>query len=217
MPEHSLPPRPGEKKAIRPIVLTSHPRAGAVAHNAPEWGAADPRLRGPVVATLTDPGHRNSIGTHAGAYSLYRALAIAAGQLAAGHRPDLTDTRPGRADRPVSRMERPGSDRLARSVGPPGDRSLRRAASRAGWDIRPDHRGHARAYRHAGDRRRRMRAGRLTADGSVLTERGEVRVTKIADRAGLVAARRRRALRDHRDRAAPHACSSRPAACSPSW
>ena len=34
--------------------------------------------RGPIIATLRNPGHRNAIGTHAGGYSVYRALAITA-------------------------------------------------------------------------------------------------------------------------------------------
>ena len=34
------------------------------------------------------------IGAHAGAYALYRALAIAAGSLNALHRPDLSNTAP---------------------------------------------------------------------------------------------------------------------------
>jgi hypothetical protein len=66
----------------RSIVLTSHPAAasglGAGTATGIVWGAVDPIVRGPVVATMHTPGGRNTIGTHAGAYSLYRALAIAA-------------------------------------------------------------------------------------------------------------------------------------------
>src|SRR3546814_10700640 len=51
-------------------------------------------LRGPFVATLHNPGGKKAVGTHSGAYSLYRALAIAAGQLKAEHKPDLTNTAP---------------------------------------------------------------------------------------------------------------------------
>ena len=65
----------------RAIVLTSHPPpAGRLVPL--RWGAADPVERGPAVATLHDPEVRNVIGTHAGAYALHRALAIAAGKLA---------------------------------------------------------------------------------------------------------------------------------------
>lgn len=39
-------------------------------------------------------GHRNVIGTHSGSYSVYRALAVAAGALSRDHRADLTNTSP---------------------------------------------------------------------------------------------------------------------------
>ena len=50
--------------------------------------------RGPVVGTTTKRSHRNVIGTHSGSYGVYRALAVAAGNLERGHRADLTDTSP---------------------------------------------------------------------------------------------------------------------------
>src|SRR4029450_3343908 len=50
--------------------------------------------RGPVIATLRNPAHRNAVGSHAGGYSVYRALAIAARTLAHDHVADLTDTAP---------------------------------------------------------------------------------------------------------------------------
>ena len=56
------------------------------------WGAPSVAERGPVIAT-SDPV-RNAIGTHAGGYAVYRALAIAARALPSNHRPDLTDTAP---------------------------------------------------------------------------------------------------------------------------
>ena len=77
------------------IVLTSHPsrKAGAAQGNV-HWGAANAQERGPLVASVANPAARNVIGTHAGAYSVYRALAVAAGQLARDHKPDLTNTAP---------------------------------------------------------------------------------------------------------------------------
>ena len=58
------------------------------------WGAADPLDRGPLVGTTTNRSQRNVIGTHSGSYGVYRALAVAAGNLTRGHRADLTDTAP---------------------------------------------------------------------------------------------------------------------------
>src|ERR1700756_2330817 len=58
------------------------------------WGAATAAERGPVIATLRNHGHRNAVGSHAGGYSVYRALAITARALAPDHVADLTDTAP---------------------------------------------------------------------------------------------------------------------------
>ena len=80
-------------RSSRHIKLTSHP------HDSREtvqvnWGAATPSERGPIIGTITDPDRRNAIGAHSGSYSLYRALAVAAGSLDPVHVPDLTDTAP---------------------------------------------------------------------------------------------------------------------------
>src|SRR5215468_4730015 len=66
--------------------LTERPRIS--------WGAATAAERGPVIATLRNPNHRNAVGSHAGGYSVYRALAITARTLAHDHVADLTDTAP---------------------------------------------------------------------------------------------------------------------------
>src|SRR6266508_3838777 len=58
------------------------------------WGAPTAAERGPVIATLRNHAHRNAVGSHAGGYSVYRALAIAARTLAHDHVADLTDTAP---------------------------------------------------------------------------------------------------------------------------
>src|SRR5262245_17697485 len=76
------------------IVLTSHPGRFGAQPIPIQWGHAEPLQRGPVIATLTQIGQRNVIGTHAGSYAVYRALAVASGALQSTHRPDLTDTAP---------------------------------------------------------------------------------------------------------------------------
>ena len=84
-----LPPAGG-----RHIRLTSHPQQGPSGAPPIHWGAEDPMQRGPVVGTTTHRSHRNVIGTHSGSYGVYRALAVAAGNLTRGHRADLTNTSP---------------------------------------------------------------------------------------------------------------------------
>lgn len=83
-----------KKKALKPIVLTSHPKDTAATSIPIHWGARDPMKRGPIIGTFTEQVHRNCIGTHSGAYSVYRALAVAAGSLDPEHIPDLTNTSP---------------------------------------------------------------------------------------------------------------------------
>src|SRR5215470_7970009 len=76
------------------IRLTSHP-SGDKPHKYPlKWGAATAQARGPVVGSTTARGHRNVIGAHGGAYSVYRALAVSSGALDPNARPDLKDTGP---------------------------------------------------------------------------------------------------------------------------
>src|SRR5438105_4145016 len=86
--------RMSTKRPAKHIKLTSHPGAGSAKPIPIHWGAADPATRGPIIATLTNPEHRNVIGTHSGSYAVYRALAIAARALDPQHVPDLTNTSP---------------------------------------------------------------------------------------------------------------------------
>ncbi len=85
---------PSSKKPVKHIVLTSHPAASADKPIPIHWGAKTIEERGPVIGTVSDTSRRNCIGTHSGSYSVYRALAIAAGALDPAHRPDLTNTAP---------------------------------------------------------------------------------------------------------------------------
>lgn len=88
-----------EKKGLYPsrVVLTTYPSQAGI-HPIPiQWGAGPTaRERGPVVCSRIKSNLpiRNSIGAHAGSYSIYRALSIAMGQLRPDWRPDLTNTHP---------------------------------------------------------------------------------------------------------------------------
>ena len=78
----------------RHIVLTSFPGKIHAQALPIHWGAKTPQERGPVVASVHNRVRRNAIGTHGGSYSVYRALAMAAGSLKEDHKPDLKDTEP---------------------------------------------------------------------------------------------------------------------------
>ncbi|ONG47259.1 hypothetical protein BKE38_24305 [Pseudoroseomonas deserti] len=159
----------------RPIILTSHPHRGARLSPWLRWGAADPLARGPVVATLQDAAARNAIGTHSGAYALYRALAVAAGQLKADHRPDFHNTRPASAIGPFPAW---GDPQKIVSIDPFGHLAPELFAGH-GLDVRPSI-AVTRAQINMPELTAAMREGRLRPDGEVLLPNGDARVTKIA-------------------------------------
>src|SRR4051794_32306570 len=95
-----------ESPAPRHIRLTSH--ASGYGALPIRWDAATPAERGPIVGTTTNRSHRNVIGTHSGSYSVYRALAVAAGALSRQHKADLTNTSPTDAIGPYPQWSEPG-------------------------------------------------------------------------------------------------------------
>jgi GTP cyclohydrolase II len=173
-------PRETPPSAASPshIRLTSHPGQGPGGAPPIRWGDADPLQRGPIVGTTTSRGQRNVVGTHSGSYGVYRALAVAAGSLARGHRADLTDTAPtdpigpypawGEADRIVSidpwgaSVQQVYADHLAR-----------------GYDIRPTI-AVTKAHIHLPEIRQAVAFQRLAVDGRILLDDGSATVTKVA-------------------------------------
>ncbi len=159
------------------IRLTSHP--GASSESQPVcWGDPDPRRRGPVLGAVGHDGRRNAIGAHAGSYALYRALAVAAGQLDPVHVPDLTDTSPVARIGPFPRW---GEAERIVSLDPWGHMISATWAVElaAGLDIRPTI-AVTRARVNMPETRDAISDGRLVADGEILTAAGDVRVTKAA-------------------------------------
>jgi GTP cyclohydrolase II len=161
------------------IVLTSHsPGRGDKAAHPVRWGAATPQERGPIIASLTSPAHRNAIGTHSGAYAIYRALAVASGNLDRDHRPDFTDTMPAEAVGPHPQWADPAS---IVSLDPYGHMVAGAFAAEiaAGVDIRPTI-AITKAHINMPELRAAIQAGRLKPDGRILFENGDARVTKAA-------------------------------------
>jgi GTP cyclohydrolase II len=173
-----LPRITNDRKAPKAIVLTSHPAQVADPRITVNWGAANPLVRGPIVGTLTSRAGRNAIGTHAGAYSLYRALAVAAGQLDPAHRADLTDTAPATAIGSFPQWSDP--EKIV-SLDPWGHMTAEAYAPllAQGSDIRPSI-AVTRARMNMPEIRQAMRDGRLNADADILTPEGDARVIKIA-------------------------------------
>jgi GTP cyclohydrolase II len=165
-------------KTPRHIVLHSHPAASGAKPLPIRWGSAEAASRGPIIATTTEPKHRNVIGAHAGSYALYRALAIAAGKLSSFHIPDLTNTTPAE---PVGPHPQWRDAKKIVSLDPWGHMVAESFAElRAkGWDIRPTI-AVTKARINMPELRDAIAAGRLSADGTVLLANGDVRVTKVA-------------------------------------
>jgi GTP cyclohydrolase II len=165
-----------EAPAPRHTRLTSH--AGGDGALPIQWGAATPAERGPIVGTTTQRSHRNVIGTHSGSYSVYRALAVAAGALSREHRADLTNTAPTDVIGPYPQWSDPTK---MVSLDPWGALVADVFANElaAGYDIRPTI-AVTNAHVILPEVLEGLLAGRLKADGKVLTAGGAAMVTKAA-------------------------------------
>jgi GTP cyclohydrolase II len=161
---------------MRHIRLTSH--SGSTGAPPIRWGAATPAERGPIVGTTTTRAHRNVIGTHSGSYSVYRALAVAAGALKPSHKADLTNTAPTDAIGPYPQWTEPG--RIV-SMDPWGATVADVFAEElaAGYDIRPTI-AVTKAHVILPEVIEALQKGRLQADNKILTAQGAALVTKAA-------------------------------------
>ena len=160
----------------RHIRLTSH--SGGFGALPIQWGAPTPAERGPIVGTTTQRSHRNVIGTHSGSYSVYRALAVAAGALSRQHKADLTNTAPTDEIGPYPQW----TDRTKIvSLDPWGAVVSQAYAAElaAGYDIRPTI-AVTKAHVVLPEVIEALQSGRLKADGTVLTSGGAAQVTKAA-------------------------------------
>jgi GTP cyclohydrolase II len=160
------------------IRLTSHPHPAGKARFPISWGAAAATLRGPIIASVSRLGERNVIGSHGGAYALYRALAVSSGALDPDRRPDLTNTHPAVDIGPFAQWTDP--DAIV-SLDPWGHLATEAFAAEiaADIDIRPTI-AVTRARLDLGEIQAAFAAGRLKRDDRVVHERGAVTVVKIA-------------------------------------
>ena len=167
--EHSIP---------RHIRLTSHPGDAGRGAVPLRWGASVAAERGPVVASPAGPQQRNAIGSYSGAYAIYRALAVATRALARDHRPDLTDTAP--AAQIVPHPHWTEAKKIV-SIDPWGHLVGEVFAEhiRNGIDVRPTI-AITTARLATPELLPLLAEDRLRADGQVLLDSGEIRVTKAA-------------------------------------
>lgn len=158
------------------IRLTSH--AGGFGARPITWGAPTSAERGPVVGTTSNRGHRNVVGTHSGSYSVYRALAVAAGALSREHRADLTNTAPTETIGPYPQWT--SADTIV-SLDPWGATVADEFATElaAGYDIRPTI-AVTKAHVILPEIADAIAKGRLCPDGRYLLPGGAALVTKAA-------------------------------------
>jgi len=175
MPAETAAPPPAKSSGGH-IRLTSH--SGGTDAPAIRWGAPTAALRGPVVGTTATRGHRNVIGTHSGAYGVYRALAVAAGALSRDHRADLTNTSPTDVFGPHPQW---GDAATIVSLDPWGAMVADAFADEiaAGLDIRPTI-AVTKAQVILPEINDAILKGRLSPDGRVLLATGAAQVTKAA-------------------------------------
>jgi GTP cyclohydrolase II len=194
---------PSPENTQRHIRLLTHPGDYGTNPVPIHWGAATPAERGPLIGTLGDSARRNIIGSHSGSYTVYRALAVAAGSLDPEHQADLTNTRPTHTIGPFPQWHDP--KRIV-SVDPYGAivQDVFRDYYAQGCHIRPTIAITA-AHLVLPEVAAAITAGRLVPDGRVLLADGEVVVTKaaiepawhlpgIAERFGVDEGRLRRVL-----------------------
>ena len=160
------------------IRLNSHPGAGTVSRFPIHWGAPTARERGPVIGTVNSGSDRNAIGAHGGAYSVYRALAVSSGAMAANNRPDLTNTSPTTPMGPFPQWS--DASKIV-SLDPWGARVAEDFADelRDGVDIRPTI-AVTRARLQLAEIGEAIASGRLKVDGQIVHDSGDVAVTKAA-------------------------------------
>lgn len=160
------------------IILASHASFKYKESLPIQWGAKKALVRGPVIASLTNPRAKNSIGTHSGSYTVYRALSISSGQFPKSHRPDLNNTESPVKIGPHWQWSDPNK---IVSLDPWGlDPNIHFAPLfKQGYDIRPTI-AVTQARLQIPEIHEAIEKGRLEIDGKIVTKNRDIKVTKVA-------------------------------------
>jgi GTP cyclohydrolase II len=165
-------------KKANHVILTSHSNHIFKESIPINWGAKDPKVRGPVIATISEKENRNAIGSHSGSYTVYRALSIANGDFPADHKPDLENTHATTMIGPYESWYDP--DSLV-SIDPWGGnvQEVFLDELKNGINIKPTI-AVTQARLQLPEIYDAIAKGRLKPDGKVITETGDINVTKVA-------------------------------------
>lgn len=163
---------------MKPIILTSHPLGQGDSAAPVHWGAPSAKERGPILSSVASNQQRNAIGAHSGAYSIYRALAVASGRLSSEHIPDLTNTAPAERVGPHPQWSDPHK---IVSLDPWGHLVSEAFSEQLaeGLDVRPTI-AVTKAHINMPELKEAIVKGRLNPDGQILQANGDVKVTKAA-------------------------------------
>ena len=163
------------------IILTTYP-GGSGVHPIPlNWGGKDSATRGPVCASRNPKSMslRNAIGAHGGSYSIYRALAVAMGELSPHHKPNLVNTEPVIDIKPSKSWFDPMK---IVSLDPWGHavQEVFKAHLDSGIDLRPTI-AITKAHMQLAEIEQLVERGQLKIDGKVVLDKhGQLMVTKGA-------------------------------------
>ena len=176
------PSSPRKYSTTSKIILTSYPGQAGVDPLPMEWGATDPKIRGPVVASRNASSirRRNAIGAHGGSYSIYYALAVASHQVDTDHRADYTNTEPAANIGPFKAWSDPKKIVAMDPLGHLAPWLFKDIIKDDGVEIRPTI-AVTRAHMKIPELEESVRKGRLKPDGKIcINETGELNVTKFA-------------------------------------
>lgn len=169
------------KESHHRIILTTYPDQVGINPLPMNWGAADPKERGPVLASRLPPGNanlkrRNAIGAYSGSYSIYHAIAKAIHAIPANHRPDFTNTSPPVQIGPHPQWSTQGKIVSLDPFGHLVQEQFRDLIDEEGLDLRPTI-----AVTKAHMRVPELGRGAFVNDGKVVVDdEGEIVVTKAA-------------------------------------
>jgi GTP cyclohydrolase II len=167
-----------EIKRTAHVVLTSHKNVVFKDRPPIVWGARTARERGPIIGATIAQRTRNVIGSHGGGYTVYRALAIAAGKYPKDFRSDLENTHATARIGPFDSWTDP--DKIV-SLDPWGACIVENFKDYLdqGYSISPTI-AVTQAQLKIPEVTEAIDVGRVPVDGAIVTASKDVRVTKVA-------------------------------------
>lgn len=147
-----------------------------------KWGAADPKVRGPIVCSWYKDGmsKHNAIGAHSGPYSVYHALAVGSKQLDPSYTADYTNAEPAFT---VQQQNQWANGKKIVSMDPFGHLVpwlFAECGSQNNVDIRPTI-SITKAHMQMAEMKEAVEKGRLSIDGDVvINSNGDLNVQKVA-------------------------------------